>query len=253
MNQPARQWLPELPPAAAAITIRQLLSHTSGLLDYEDLMDPADTRQVHDADVLTLLSREDRLNFAPGTQYRYSNSGYALLALIVGRASGQDFAAFLQQRIFRPLGMAHTVAHQDGVDTVAARAYGYSRIDGRWQRTDQSTTSAVLGDGGIYSSLDDLARWDAALYDDRLLSKASRRAMFSPATATSEPDVPHYGFGWRLNGPVQWHSGESIGFRNVIVRHPEKHLTVIVLTNRNDPEPYPLAQKIAQRWLDTLQ
>ena len=216
-------------------------------------MAPADTRQVHDADVLTLLSHEDRLNFAPGTQYRYSNSGYALLALIIGRASGQDFASFLQQRIFRPLGMAHTVAHQDGVDTVAARAYGYSQIDGRWQRTDQSTTSAVLGDGGIYSSLDDLARWDAALYDDRLLSKASRRAMFSPATATPEPDVPHYGFGWRLNGPVQWHSGESIGFRNVIVRHPEKHLTVIVLTNRNDPEPYPLAQKIAQRWLDTLQ
>ncbi|WP_285319831.1 serine hydrolase domain-containing protein [Stenotrophomonas maltophilia group sp. Smal35] len=231
LDQPARQWLPELPPAAATITIRQ----------------------VHDADVLTLLSHEDRLNFAPGTQYRYSNSGFALLALIVGRASGQDFASFLQQRIFRPLGMAHTVAHQDGVDTVAARAYGYSWIDGRWQRTDQSTTSAVLGDGGIYSSLDDLARWDAALYDDRLLSRASRRAMFSPATATPEPDVPHYGFGWRLNGPVQWHSGESIGFRNVIVRHPEKHLTVIVLTNRNDPEPYPLAQKIAQRWLDTLQ
>lgn len=253
LDQLARRWLPELPPAAAAITLRQLLSHTSGLLDYEDLMDPAGTRQVHDADVLTLLSHEDRLNFAPGTQYRYSNSGYALLALIVGRASGKDYATFLQERIFRPLGMAHTVAHQDGVDTVATRAYGYSRIDGRWQRTDQSTTSAVLGDGGIYSSLDDLARWDAALYDDRLLSKASRRAMFSPATSTPEPDVPHYGFGWRLNGPVQWHSGESIGFRNVIVRHPEKHLTVIVLTNRNDPEPYPLALKIAQRWLDTLQ
>ncbi|MHC1655288.1 serine hydrolase domain-containing protein [Stenotrophomonas maltophilia] len=253
LDQPARQWLPELPPAAAAITLRQLLSHTGGLLDYEDLMDPADTRQVHDADVLTLLSRQDRLNFAPGTQYRYSNSGYALLAVIVGRASGQDFAAFLQQRIFAPLGMAHTVAHQDGVDTVTARAYGYSWIDRHWQRTDQSTTSAVLGDGGIYSSLDDLARWDAALYDDRLLSQASRRAMFSPATPTTETDVPHYGFGWRLNGPVQWHSGESIGFRNVILRHPEKHLTVIVLTNRNDPEPYPLALKIAQRWLDSLQ
>lgn len=253
LDQPARQWLPELPPAAAAITLRQLLSHTSGLLDYEDLMDPSDSRQVHDADVLTLLSREDRLDFAPGTRYRYSNSGYALLALIVGRASGQGFATFLRQRIFRPLGMAHTVAHQDGIDHVAARAYGYSWLGGHWQRTDQSTTSAVLGDGGIYSSLDDLARWDAALYDDRLLSAASRSAMFSPATATPEPDVPHYGFGWRLNGQAQWHSGESIGFRNVIVRYPEKHLTVIVLTNRNDPEPYPLALKIAQRWLDTLQ
>ncbi|MNI57830.1 Beta-lactamase [compost metagenome] len=77
--------------------------------------------------------------------------------------------------------------------------------------------------------------------------------MFSPATATTEADVPHYGFGWRLNGRAQWHSGESIGFRNVILRYPDKHLTVIVLSNRNAPEPYPLALKIAQRWLDTLQ
>ncbi|MEN5285354.1 serine hydrolase domain-containing protein [Stenotrophomonas lactitubi] len=253
LDQPARRWLPELPPAAAGITLRQLLSHTSGLLDYEDLMDPADTRQVHDADVLALLAREDRLAFAPGTQYRYSNSGYALLALIVGRAAGTGFASFLQQRIFRPLGMAHTVAHQDGVDVVAQRVYGYSEVSGHWQRTDQSTTSAVLGDGGIYSSLGDLARWDAALYDDRLLSAASRKAMFSPATTTTEADVPYYGFGWRLNGRMQWHSGESIGFRNVILRYPDKHLTVIVLSNRNAPEPYPLALKIAQRWLDTLQ
>lgn len=253
LDQPARRWLPELPPAATSVTLRQLLSHTSGLPDYEDLMDPADSRQVHDADVLALLARADRLDFTPGTAYRYSNSGYALLALIVGRASGQDFATFLQQRIFGPLHMTHTVAHQDGVDTVTARAYGYSWLDGRWQRTDQSTTSAVLGDGGIYSSLDDLARWDAALYDDRLLSAASRRAMFSPATATTEPDVPHYGFGWRLNGRMQWHSGESIGFRNVILRYPDRQLTVIVLSNRNAPEPYPLALSIAQRWLDILQ
>ncbi|SFR82269.1 CubicO group peptidase, beta-lactamase class C family [Stenotrophomonas maltophilia] len=253
LDQPARRWLPELPPAASSVTLRQLLSHTSGLPDYEDLMDPADSRQVHDADVLTMLARADRLDFTPGTAYRYSNSGYALLALIVGRASGQDFATFLQQRIFGPLHMTHTVAHQDGVDTVTARAYGYSWLDGRWQRTDQSATSAVLGDGGIYSSLDDLARWDAALYDDRLLSAASRQAMFSPSTATTEPDVPHYGFGWRLNGRMQWHSGESIGFRNVILRYPDRHLTVIVLSNRNAPEPYPLALKIAQRWLDILQ
>ncbi|MDH0172654.1 beta-lactamase family protein [Stenotrophomonas sp. GD04145] len=253
LDQPVRRWLPELPTAASSVTLRHLLSHTSGLPDYEDMMDPTDSRQVHDADVLALLAREDRLDFTPGTAYRYSNSGYALLALIVGRASGQDFATFLQQRIFGPLHMTHTVAHQDGVDTVTARAYGYSWLDGRWQRTDQSTTSAVLGDGGIYSSLDDLARWDAALYDDRLLSAASRQAMFSPATATTEPDVPHYGFGWRLNGRMQWHSGESIGFRNVILRYPDRHLTVIVLSNRNDPEPYPLALKIAQRWLDILQ
>ena len=136
---------------------------------------------------------------------------------------------------------------------MARRAYGYSALDGRWQRTDQSPTSAVLGDGGIYSSLDDLARWDAALYDQRLLTTASLRQAFAPATRTNEPDVPFYGFGWRLNGDAQWHSGESIGFRNVILRYPRQHLTVIILTNRDGPEPYPLALQIAQRWLDTLQ
>ncbi len=172
---------------------------------------------------------------------------------MVAKASGQDFATFLRTRIFQPLGMRDTVAHQDGVDDVARRAYGYSEVDGRWQRTDQSPTSAVLGDGGIYSSLEDLARWDAALYDQRLLTAASLRQAFAPATRTTEPDVPFYGFGWRLNGDAQWHSGESIGFRNVILRYPRQHLTVIILTNRDGPEPYPLALQIAQRWLDTLQ
>jgi CubicO group peptidase (beta-lactamase class C family) len=248
IDDPLKKWLPGLPAVADAMTLRQLLSHTSGLLDYEDLMDPADTRQVHDIDVLHLLQKENRTYFAPGSSYRYSNSGYALLALVVGKASGSDFASFLRQRIFLPLGMTATFAHQDGVDEVPDRAYGYSQIDGHWQRTDQSTTSAVLGDGGIYSSIDDLAKWDAALYDERLLRRASLQQAFSAATATPEPDVPHYGFGWRINGDALWHSGESIGFRNVIVRYPKQKLTVVVLSNRNDPEPYALALQIARRW-----
>ena len=208
---------------------------------------PADfAGQLHDADVLRILEGQDRTYFAPGSGYRYSNSGYALLALVVGRASGSDFATFLRERIFRPLGMAHTVAHQDGVDTVAHRAFGYSAGEGgRWTRTDQSQTSAVLGDGGIYSSIDDLARWNAALDDDRLLEARWRALLFSAATATAEPDVPYYGFGWRLNGDSQWHSGESIGFRNVIVRWPAQRLAVVVLSNRNEPEPYRLALAIA--------
>nr|WP_235499716.1 serine hydrolase domain-containing protein [Stenotrophomonas acidaminiphila] len=248
IDDPLKKWLPGLPAVADAMTLRQLLSHTSGLLDYEDLMDPADTRQVHDIDVLHLLQKENRIYFAPGSSYRYSNSGYALLALVVGKASGSDFASFLRQRIFLPLGMTATFAHQDGVDEVPDRAYGYSQIDGHWQRTDQSTTSAVLGDGGIYSSIDDLAKWDTALYDERLLRRASLQQAFSAATATPEPDVPHYGFGWRINGDALWHSGESIGFRNVIVRYPKQKLTVVVLSNRNDPEPYALALQIARRW-----
>lgn len=248
LDDPVEKWLPTLPEATHAVTLRHLLSHTSGLVDYEDLVPEGQTQQVRDADVLRLLERENRLYFAPGAAYRYSNSGYALLALVVERASGTRFADFLRARVFAPLGMHGTLAREDEGPAVDARAYGYSLIEGRWQRTDQSTTSAVLGDGGIYSSLRDLARWDAAWYDDRLLSSASRALAVHPATATTETDVAHYGFGWRLQGRMQWHSGESIGFRNVILRFPDRHLTVVVLTNRNGAQPYALARRIAALW-----
>jgi CubicO group peptidase (beta-lactamase class C family) len=249
IDDPLARWLPSLPATTKPVTLRQLLSHTSGLLDYEDLMDPADTRQVHDIDVLRILETQDRTYFAPGSDYRYSNSGYALLALVVEKASGQDYPGFLRQHIFEKLGMTNTHARTDDGPAIPARAYGYSHKDGQWQRTDQSTTSAVLGDGGIYSSLDDLSKWDAALYDERLLKATSWAQAFSPATKTSEADVAGYGFGWRINGDALWHSGESIGFRNVMIRYPKHRLTVIVLSNRNDPAPYLLALEIARHLL----
>jgi CubicO group peptidase (beta-lactamase class C family) len=235
LDDRVRQWLPSLPPAADRVTIRHLLTHTSGLIDYEDVIPDGTTAQLHDADVLRLLESQDRTYFAPGTSYQYSNSGYALLALIVERASGMTFAAFLRTRVFEPLGMHNTVAFEDGISTVAHRAYGYT--DGR--RTDQSRTSAVLGDGGIYSSIDDLQKWDAALYDDRF------QTQFTPYTKTDDPAV-QYGFGWRITGDSVWHSGETIGFRNVIVRYPKRRLSVVILTNRNEPPPYQTALSIAR-------
>ncbi|HEY6642414.1 serine hydrolase domain-containing protein [Povalibacter sp.] len=254
LDDPISRWFPDLPSATKAITVRHLLSHLSGLIDYEEVI-PADmTQQLHDADILKILEGQDRTYFAPGTSYRYSNGGYALLALIVERASGKSFAAFLRARIFQPLRMSNTVAHQEGVSAVPHRAYGYTFENGRWGRTDQSQTSAVLGDGGIYSSIDDLARWDAALYDERLLSDESRELAFTPVTRTEDPRI-EYGMGWRITpeevgGTTLWHSGETRGFRNVIVRYPQQRLTVIVLTNREEPEPYQTARSIAQLFLN---
>jgi CubicO group peptidase (beta-lactamase class C family) len=250
LQDPVRKWLPTLPAAANDITIRHLLTHTSGLIDYEDLMAEDTSQQLHDVDVLHLLESANRTYFPPGTAYRYSNSGYALLSLIVARASATDFASFVRDRIFRPLHMQNTVAFEDGISNVSVRAYGYSFVNGAWQRTDQSLTSAVLGDGGVYSSTDDLAKCDAALYDERLLHAASLRSAFAPATQTDDPAV-QYGFGWRITGESLWHSGETMGFRNCIVRFPAHRLSVIVLTNRNDPEPYFLALAIAKIYLPT--
>ena len=240
-----RKWLPSLPAALDSVTITHLLTHTSGIVDYEDVMANGTTVQVHDADVLRLLESQDSTYFKPGAKYQYSNSGYSLLSLIVARASGMGFARFLNDRIFVPLGMTHTVAYEEGISTVSNRAFGYTMKDRKWTRKDQSTTSAVLGDGGIYSSIDDMAKWDAALYDSRLLSDESRKLAFSPHTATDQPDVK-YGFGWRISGETLWHSGETSGFRNVIVRYPTRRLTVVILTNRDNPQPYKTAIAVAE-------
>lgn len=246
LDDRVRRWLPSLPAPADAITIRHLLTHTSGLIDYEDVMAPDATEQIKDADVLRLLESQHETYFAPGTSYRYSNSGYALLALIVERASGMSFATYLKQRVFEPVGMSATVAHEENLSTISNRAYGHSFAGGKWTRTDQSTTSAVLGDGGIYSSIDDLAKWDAALYDPFYAPA------FVAATVTDDPNVA-YGFGWRLSDHrgerMLWHSGETRGFRNVLIRFPERRLTVVLLTNRNDPPPKALALKIADLFL----
>src|SRR4051812_18557660 len=145
LDDPIRKWLPTLPDATSTITIRHLLTHTSGLIDYEEVMHPDTKRQLHDLDVLHLLEEQNRTYFQPGTRYLYSNSGYSLLSLIVAKASGSDFASFLRERIFQPVGMKTTVAYEEGISTVANRAYGYSADEGKarsWVRTDQSLTSA---------------------------------------------------------------------------------------------------------------
>jgi CubicO group peptidase (beta-lactamase class C family) len=243
-----RKWLPSLPDTDDPITIRHLLTHTGGMIDYEDIMPLHLDSALRDVDVLHILEKERNLYFPAGSDYRYSNGGYSMLALIVEKASGKSFQAFLKERIFEPLGMHNTLAYVTEGPAVPNRAFGYTETKGKWESTDQSMTSAVLGDGGIYSSIDDLAKWDAALYDDRLLSDASRKLAFTPWTKTDDPTIG-YGFGWRITGETLWHSGESVGFRNVIVRYPQRHLTVIMLTNRNDPEPYRMALKIAQHFL----
>ena len=251
-DDPVQRFLPTLPEALSPVTLRHLLSHTSGIIDYEDLIPESTVEQIHDVDVLRLLELENRLYFKPGSNYRYSNSGYALLALIVEKVSGSSFATFLRQEIFEPAGMQRTVAFEEGSSSIDRRAFGYSRNDGGFQLTDQSVTSAVLGDGGIYSSVEDLARWDRALEKATLVRAESLRLSWTPATDTDVSGV-RYGFGWRISShrghETLWHSGETRGFRNVIVRFPDDRLTVIVLTNRNESPPHTLALRIADHFL----
>jgi CubicO group peptidase (beta-lactamase class C family) len=244
---------PALPHSFRPITIRQLLDHTSGLPDYETLI-PLDTRvPLKDDDVWRLLQGHDSLMFPPGSAYHVSNSGYALLAVIIERLSGQRFADLLRERIFIPLGMTGTVAFEEGFSHVPEPAEGYSRgTEGGWKVADRSLTSGVLGDGGIYSSVSDLERWYHALDSHTLLKSDLQAEMFRPS---SFPDGPagEYGFGWSLR-PFQGQrsygqGGEMVGFRNGVRRLPDRGLTVVVLTNRDEGDAMELVDRVCNRVL----
>jgi CubicO group peptidase (beta-lactamase class C family) len=248
LDERLTDFFPEFPAYGGQITVRHLLTHTSGLLDYEDLIPKGTQIPVLDRDVLRLMLQQDKTYFPPGSKYRYSNTAYSLLALIVEARSGDTFAHFLQANIFGPLEMNHTLAYEQGLSVVPNRAYGYSQDATGFKRTDQSLTSSVLGDGGIYSSVADLYRWDQALYTDKLISRKLVKLAFTPGTATDQPGVG-YGFGWNIaqyRGLQEiWHSGHTIGFTARIARFPDKHFTVIILTNRNDAKMAEFPHRIA--------
>jgi CubicO group peptidase (beta-lactamase class C family) len=242
-----QQIFPDFPDYGKNITIRHLLQHTSGLIDYEDLIPDTTTEQVHDADVLTMMKTQDSTYFEPGTQHRYSNSAYALLVMIIEKKSGLSFNEFLQKNIFTPLEMENSIAYMKGVNKVKNRAYGYHVDKDSVQFSDQSLTSAVLGDGGIYSSINDLYKWDQALNTDTLISSNNYKTIITPG-------LEGYGFGWRIDqfdGHYRMsHTGSTCGFRNVIQRYPKSEMTIIILTNRREPDVEPLADEIAKIYFE---
>jgi CubicO group peptidase (beta-lactamase class C family) len=237
---------PDFPPYGSTVTIRHLLHHTSGLLPYEDMVPDTVGQQLLDQDVLQLMMTLDSTLFAPGSAYRYSNTGYAVLAQIVATISGQSFSEYLQKNIFQPLGMTGSLAYVKGSPGFNNRAYGYVVQGDTIRFSDQSTYSAVLGDGGVYSSLRDMQLWDQALYTDKLVSAALMDSAFTPWL-----DI--YGCGWRIDtyhGHRRiHHTGSTCGFRNVFQRFPEDHFSVIILTNRRDPGVQPLAEKLVDHFL----
>ena len=268
---------PDFPEYGKSVTIRNLLNHTSGLPDYETLMDEqerktgkhwSDKKQIQDSEVFALLKQANTAEFAPGTKWAYSNSGYVLLGLVVAKVSGQSFGDFLEKRIFAPLKMNQTLAFEKGKNQITKRAYGHSSINSEWTETDQSSTSATLGDGGIYSSVEDLAKWDAALTRHALLSEAEMQPALTavniagasqivlPDDATDamkRNSTVSYGFGWFLD-PYQghrrmWHYGDTVGFHSYVVRFPDDDVTIIVLCNRTDRDPESVAAQVANMLL----
>lgn len=254
-DDPLTKHFPKFPTYGNDITIRQILQHTSGLLAYEDYMDDTLTVQLKDRNVLDILIEQDSTYFQPGTKHRYSNSGYAVLALIVEKLSGKSFAQFLNNRVFLPLGMNNSIAFENGISKVENRAFGYAKTDSGFSFTDQSLTSAVLGDGGIYSSTLDLVKWNNEIDNPTLLTKGKLNLAFEKLVLPNG-EVVNYGFGWRLdpyrNFECLYHTGSTSGFSNIYMKIPELDLAIIVLINIREYNVKGYAEKIADNFIQNL-
>lgn len=250
-DDPVGKFLPELRELAPKVTIRHLLTHTSGLPEYDRLLPKGSTEQVLDRDVLSLVART-KATVEPIKRHRYNNTGFALLALVIEKVSKQSYGEFIKKHIFAPAGMAASTVYKKDAP-IANRAFGYSVVEGQATNTDQERTTAVVGDGGVYSSVEDLAHFLDALDHDKLLDHKRLEEMTKPRYPTDTPGLS-YGMGWRIGDErgerVVFHTGTTSGFKNVMLWVPSRKLGVIVLTNRRQGDPLWLGWLLLDRFWD---
>jgi CubicO group peptidase (beta-lactamase class C family) len=230
-----QQYIPAFP--YQGITIRQLLTHRSGLPNYTYFTEDLWTNRkqpLTNEDVLNLMTEHQPKIFSkPNKRFEYSNTGYAVLASIVEKASGMPFATFLQEHIFEPLQMSHTYTFSPQLAIQKERvATGY--ISGKRKRSPDYLDS-VLGDKGVYSTVEDLYKWDQALYTQKLVKKETLEKAFS-GSGIIDKKKEDYGFGWRIRqvesgDTVVYHGGLWHGFNTYLLRNPKDHSTIIVLSN----------------------
>lgn len=253
LNDSVRKYVPELPPYADKITIYHLLTHTSGLRDYLTLGElaglPANETAYSDDIVLRMLLRQQGLNFAPGTRNLYSNSGYVLLAIIVGRVAGKPLNEVARAQIFGPLGMSDTLFQPDHTGLIKNQAFGYDLRKGAWHAFNSRLD--LVGDGGVYSSVDDMFHW-MGNFDAPKVGADALSAMETPARLAGGKTVG-YGMGLTLSAyrglKVVEHFGALAGYRAEDMWFPAEKLSVVVLCNTNLVNPAQLARKISDLYL----
>lgn len=240
------RYLPEGPPSWRGITIRHLLTHTSGVAEYTD--STLDLRRDYTEDDLVHLAARRPLDFTPGERWSYSNTGYVLLGIIVHRVTGVFYGDFLQDHVFRPLGMRTTRIISEA-DIIPNRAAGYHFTNGTLKNQEWVSPSLnTTADGALYFTVRDLERWAIGLNHWAIPSRTGLVASWTPVRLNSGGTYP-YGFGWRVGEQRGWrrigHSGSWQGFETTIQRYPDFDLTVVALDNLAESEPETMAMTIA--------
>jgi CubicO group peptidase (beta-lactamase class C family) len=234
LHDDVRKYVPEYPAHGAKVTLEHLLTHTSGVPSYT-AQEAFHKRVSEDLTCAELLAtfKDLPLEFSPSEQWRYSNSGYYLLGLVIEKASGKSYAEFVGERIFGPLGMADT-GYADADKSIPSHVVGYDRAGDRFVNAEPWSMKAPFAAGGLVSSVDDLARWDRAICDGKLLKKESWARIFT-AAKLKDGSSTGYGFGWSLGAwqghRIASHSGGIPGFSTAITRMPEDRVVVVVLCN----------------------
>ena len=246
LDDPIRRYFPEGPPAWRHVTVRHLLTHTSGIPDYTD--STVDYRRDYTEDELVAMAARLPVEFPAGENWSYSNTGYALLGFLVRRVTGRFYGDWLRERIFEPLDMRSARVISES-EIVPNRAAGYELVQGEIRNQEWvSPTLNTTADGSLYLSVRDLARWTVGLDQRRVLDSAGLAASWTPVRLRSGATYP-YGFGWMLDhqrGRLRTgHTGSWQGFRTSIQRYPESDLTVIVLANVDAALPAPISYTVA--------
>jgi CubicO group peptidase (beta-lactamase class C family) len=247
-------FIPDWGPREHRVTIRHLLTHTSGLRDAFTLQGLApETSEAIQQKIVNILARARGFNFPPGTQFEYNNGAYTLLAAIVEHVSGQPFAAFTDASLFKPLGMTHTHVHDDAARIVPNRATGYVRAGNGFRVALRSQTDTVVGNAGVFSTVGDLLRWEQNLADVRVGDPKLVAEMQTPFVATGWSGASEYGFGVEIGRHrglrTIGHAGGDEGRRSYVVRYPERALAIAVLCNLDDIDPAALSRSVADSFL----
>jgi CubicO group peptidase (beta-lactamase class C family) len=246
LDAPITTYLPQAPTTWKAITVRHLLTHTSGIPDR--LYDTLDLRQDYTEDQLLAKIAQLPLDGAPGQKFAYCDAGYVLLGIAIHKVTGQFYGDLLAKRVFGPLEMR--TARIIGEEVVVPnRAAGYRLVDGALEHEEWVSPSLnTTADGSVLASVLDLARWDVALANHQLLTRASLEQMWTPVRLNGQTTYP-YGFGWEIHSVrghrVVEHAGAWQGFTGHIVRFLDDSLTVVVLTNLGQGDPRTIAHGIA--------
>lgn len=254
LAEPLRSYLREIPEFGYEITLRHLLSHTSGIRDYLDLMALAGRGSddfYRKEQALELLARQEGLNFPPGERFLYSNSGYFLLSQVVRAATGRTLRAEAQDRIFGPLGMAHTHFHDDRNELVVNRAAGYAPKEGGGYEISM-TKLDLVGDGGVFTTIDDLARWLVAFEHGGFGGPGFFPALLTRGVLNDGTTLDYalgIGHGNHRGLAYVGHGGSFVGFRATTLRFPEQHLSLGLLCNRSDVNPMGMALSVSEEIL----